>query len=63
MSKPESPKSRALGTRVSDLKKRFQKAHVTEGDMKTFQKVVAIHGDDLIAASFLADPLADRQQP
>jgi hypothetical protein len=66
MSKPESPKSVVLGTRVADLKNRLQEAHVTEGDMKIFQKVVAliensqghIHGDDLIAASFLAGSAA-----
>ena len=71
MSKSESPKSHALGTRITDLKKRFQDASITQFDIKAFQRVAAvvengqghIHGDDLIAASFLVHPLFDGQQP
>jgi len=45
----------------------MQHAQITEGEMKTFQKVAAvieggrgrIDGDDLIAASFVTDTLTD----
>ncbi|TIT19773.1 MAG: hypothetical protein E5W70_24090 [Mesorhizobium sp.] len=61
--------SHSLGQRVADLKSRMQTAQITEHEIKTFQKVAAIMGgaegslrldaDDLIAASFLVDPLED----
>lgn len=62
MSNSETEKSDSLGTRVADLKTRMLHAQITTGEMKTFQKVLAvmecgqgrIDGDDLIAASFLA---------
>ncbi|WP_352737924.1 hypothetical protein [Mesorhizobium australicum] len=55
--------SRALGMRVASLRARMQAAEVTESELMTFQKVVAImedalgriDGDDLIAASFVND--------
>ncbi|RUW63349.1 hypothetical protein [Mesorhizobium sp. M7A.F.Ca.US.008.03.1.1] len=63
--------STALGVRLADLQARMHDARVTDADMKTFQKVAAImedrhgriDGDDLIAASFLADPMRDWQTP
>ncbi|RUX26161.1 hypothetical protein EOA13_24630 [Mesorhizobium sp. M7A.F.Ca.US.011.01.1.1] len=59
--------SPVLGVRLADLQARMRDARVTDAEMKTFQKVAAImedrHGridaDDLIAASFLADPVQD----
>lgn len=55
--------------RVAEIKARMQEARITEGEMKTFQKVAAIlegdegriEGDDLIAASFVADTLLDKK--
>ncbi|WP_442921048.1 hypothetical protein [Mesorhizobium sp. Cs1321R2N1] len=46
-------------------------ARITEGEIKTFQKVAAvmedgqgrIAGDDLIAASFVTDVLTDTTRP
>ena len=63
--------SPALGVRLADLQARMRDARVTDAEMKTFQKVAAImedrHGridaDDLIAVSFLADPVQHRQTP
>ncbi|MFC3324477.1 hypothetical protein [Mesorhizobium cantuariense] len=60
----EAVTSPALGLRVADLQARMREARITDAEMKTFQKVAAImedrHGridsDDLVAASFLADP-------
>jgi hypothetical protein len=57
--------SHALGMRVADLRARMHEAQITEHEMKTFQKVAAImedaqghiDGDDLIAASFVAETL------
>lgn len=54
----------ALNARLAHLQARIRKARITEADLKTFQKVAAvmddgsgrIHGDDLIAASFVAWP-------
>ncbi|AZO24548.1 MULTISPECIES: hypothetical protein [unclassified Mesorhizobium] len=69
MSKREIGTSRSLGMRVADLKARMRDARITEHEMKTFQKVAAIMGsgegslridaDDLIAASFLTEPLGE----
>ncbi|PZV36371.1 hypothetical protein B5V02_24310 [Mesorhizobium kowhaii] len=70
MFRPEPQKSHAshaLVARLADLKIKLQEAHITDGEIKTFQKVAAvmedsqgrIDGDDLIAASFLADPPLD----
>ncbi|OBQ60191.1 hypothetical protein EB233_24625 [Mesorhizobium erdmanii] len=67
MSNRETARSHALGTRVADLKTRMQKARISESEIKTFQKVAAImqdgqggiDGDDLIAASFVADKQLD----
>ncbi|SDA98225.1 hypothetical protein SAMN02927914_06124 [Mesorhizobium qingshengii] len=71
MSNRETPRSHALGMRVADLKARMQEARITEGEMKTFQKVAAImesgqgriDGDDLIAVSFVADTLLEKKTP
>lgn len=71
MSNRKTEKSDALGMRVADLKAKMHEARITEGEMKTFQKVVAIMedrdgripGDDLIAASFVADMLPNSQKP
>lgn len=71
MSNRETARSHALGTRVTNLRTRMQKARISESEMKTFQKVAAImadgqggiDGDDLIAASFVADTLLDRSNP
>ncbi|WP_318011695.1 hypothetical protein [Mesorhizobium sp. CO1-1-8] len=49
--------------RVASLLARMQATEITEGELMTFQKVVAImgddlgriYGDDLIAASFVND--------
>lgn len=62
MSNSEAVISDSLGTRVANLKTRMLDAQITTGEMKVFQKVLAvvecgqgrIDGDDLIAASFLA---------
>ncbi|WP_217578152.1 hypothetical protein [Mesorhizobium sp. GbtcB19] len=69
MSKREIGTSRSLGMRVADLKARMRDARITEHEMKTFQKVAAIMGgndgslridaDDLIAASFVTEPLGE----
>ncbi|CAN7642626.1 hypothetical protein [Mesorhizobium sp. LjRoot246] len=69
MSNRETTRSHALGMRVAEIKARMQEARITEGEMKTFQKVAAIlegdegriEGDDLIAASFVADTLLDKK--
>ncbi|TIW92256.1 MAG: hypothetical protein E5V59_17970 [Mesorhizobium sp.] len=69
MSNRETTRSHALGMRVAEIKARMQEARITEGEMKTFQKVAAIlegdegriEGDDLIAASFVADTLMDKK--
>lgn len=71
MSNRETARSHALGTRVAGLRTRMQKARISEGEMKTFQKVAAIMadgqggigGDNLIAASFVADTLLDTSNP
>lgn len=65
MSNHDSRKSDALGTRVANLKARMLEAKITDSEIHSFKKVAAImdggrgriDGDDLIAASFLADPL------
>ncbi|WP_318011560.1 MULTISPECIES: hypothetical protein [Mesorhizobium] len=67
MSNHETVTSHVLGMRIDSLKTRMQHAQITEGEMKTFQKVAAvieggrgrIDGDDLIAASFVTDTLTD----
>jgi hypothetical protein len=54
----------ALMARLADLQARVRAARITDAEIKTFQKVAAIMddgrgriaGDDLIAASFLAEP-------
>lgn len=59
--------SPALDARLADLKARMLDARVTETEMKIFQKVAAImgddsghiDGDDLIAASFVLDDQPD----
>jgi hypothetical protein len=69
MSNRETARSHALGMRVAEIKARMQEARITEGEIKTFQKVAAImeddegriEGDDLIAASFVADTLVDKK--
>ncbi|WP_214473358.1 hypothetical protein [Mesorhizobium sp. dw_380] len=71
MSNRETARSHALGMRVAELKTRMQEARITEGEIKTFQKVAAmmeddqgrIDGDDLIAASFVTDTLLDKETP
>lgn len=71
MSNNEAARSDALGTLVADLKTRMRKARISESEMKTFQKVAAvmaegqdgIDGDDLIAASFVADQLSNKNTP
>ncbi|MBZ9795725.1 hypothetical protein [Mesorhizobium sp. ES1-4] len=71
MSNPETLTSPMLGMRISSLKTRMEHARITEGEMKTFQRVAAvieggrgrIDGDDLIAASFVADTLTDTTRP
>lgn len=65
MFKPDAQKSHVLEARVADLKSRLHEARISDGEMRAFQKVAAImadgqdriDGDDLIAASFLADSL------
>lgn len=62
----EDETSQALVARLADLQAKMRAARITEAEMKTFQKVAAIMedgrgqiaGDDLIAASFLAEPEA-----
>ena len=69
MSGSEAIQSDVLGVRVADLKVRMRQARITMGEMKTFQKVAAmmvdgrgrIDGDDLIAASFVADMSLDEK--
>ena len=69
MSNSEAIQSDVLGVRVADLKARMKQARITMSEMKTFQKVAAtlvdgrgsIDGDDLIAASFVADGLVDEK--
>ena len=71
MSNSETARSHALGMRVAGLTTRMREAQITEGEMKTFQKVAAvmadgygrIDGDDLIAASFVTDTLLDKRTP
>ena len=71
MSNNEAARSCALGTRVADLKARMQEARITVCELKVFQKVAAImadgqgdiDGDDLIAASFVAENLLDKSNP
>ncbi|WP_348643103.1 hypothetical protein [Mesorhizobium sp. B2-3-4] len=49
----------------------MREARITDGEIKTFQKVAAvmedgqgrIDGDDLIAASFVTDALTDPTRP
>ena len=70
MSKSEIGTSQTLGAHIAELKAKMQSAHVTENEMKAFQKVAALMGcdagsfrlnaDDLIAASFVADTLSER---
>jgi hypothetical protein len=65
MSKREVGTSEALDRRVADLKAKMRNAQITGHEMKTFQKVAAIMGDeggslrlnadDLIAAYFVVD--------
>ncbi|TSE13477.1 hypothetical protein C1D09_003580 [Mesorhizobium intechi] len=65
----EAIQSDVLGVRVADLKARMRQARITTSEMKTFQKVAAImvgrrgsiDGDDLIAASFVADTFLDEK--
>ena len=69
MSNSEAIQSDILGERVADLKARMKQARITMSEMRTFQKVAAtlvdgrgsIDGDDLIAASFVADGLVDEK--
>ena len=69
MSNSEAIQSDFLGERVADLKARMKQVRITMSEMKTFQKVAAtlvdgrgsIDGDDLIAASFVADGLVDEK--
>lgn len=71
MSNRETARSHALSTRVHDLRTKMQEARITEDEMKTFQRVAAmmedgqgqIDGDDLIAASFVADTVLDNKTP
>lgn len=71
MSNRETARSHTLGMRVAGLRNRMREARITEGEMRTFQKVAAviedghgrIDGDDLIAASFVTDTLADKGTP
>ncbi|MEI9414366.1 hypothetical protein O7A61_05505 [Mesorhizobium sp. Cs1321R2N1] len=71
MSNRENARSDALQLRVADLRSRMRDARITEGEIKTFQKVAAvmedgqgrIAGDDLIAASFVTDVLTDTTRP
>ena len=65
MSNDQPGKSDALGTRVANLKARMLEAEITIGEIHSFHKVAdildgchgRIDGDDLIAASFVPDPL------
>ncbi|PBB28760.1 hypothetical protein CK228_00795 [Mesorhizobium sp. WSM4312] len=69
MSNSEAIQSDVLGVRVADLEARMRQARITMSEMKTFQKVAAmmvggrgsIDGDDLIAASFVADTFLDEK--
>ncbi|WP_032935322.1 hypothetical protein [Mesorhizobium sp. WSM3626] len=71
MSNRDNARSDALQLRVADLRSRMRDARITEGEIKTFQKVAAvmedgqgrIDGDDLIAASFVTDVLTDTTRP
>lgn len=71
ISNRENARSDALQLRVADLRSRMRDARITEGEIKTFQKVAAvmedgqgrIAGDDLIAASFVTDVLTDTTRP
>lgn len=71
MSEPEVLKSHVLEARVDELKTKLQRACITEGEMRIFQKIAAImedgqghiDGDDLIATSFVKDALSYRQTP
>jgi len=69
MSNSEAIQSEVLGVRIADLKARMRQARITVSEMRTFQRVAAmlvdgrgsIDGDDLIAASFVADRLLDEK--
>ena len=69
VSNSEAIQSDVLGARVADLKIRMRQGRITKSEMKTFQKVAAmmvdgrgsIDGDDLIAASFVADMSLDEK--
>ncbi|QKC86526.1 hypothetical protein EB232_27490 [Mesorhizobium sp. NZP2077] len=67
MSNRETARSHALGTRVTDLRTKMQKARISESEMKVAAIMVdvqgGIDGDDLIAASFVADTLSDMSNP
>ncbi|MBZ9709950.1 hypothetical protein LB543_24910 [Mesorhizobium sp. ESP7-2] len=71
ISNRDNARSDALQLRVADLRSRMRDARITEGEIKTFQKVAAvmedgqgrIDGDDLIAASFVIDVVADTTCP
>ncbi|MEI9425277.1 hypothetical protein O7A70_29365 [Mesorhizobium sp. Cs1299R1N1] len=71
ISNRDNARSDALQLRVADLRSRMRDARITEGEIKTFQKVAAvmedgqgrIDGDDLIAASFVTDVLTDTTRP
>ncbi|RUX02823.1 MULTISPECIES: hypothetical protein [unclassified Mesorhizobium] len=71
ISNREDARSDILQLRVADLRSRMRNARITEGEIKTFQKVAAvmedgqgrIDGDDLIAASFVTDALTDTTRP
>ncbi|TPM37609.1 hypothetical protein FJ967_16010 [Mesorhizobium sp. B2-3-4] len=71
MSNRDDAVSHALRLRVAHLRSRMREARITDGEIKTFQKVAAvmedgqgrIDGDDLIAASFVTDALTDPTRP
>lgn len=66
MTNLEPETTQELVARLVDLQARVRAARITEAEIKIFQKVAAIMedghgqiaGDDLIAASFLAEPAA-----
>ncbi|TRC93108.1 hypothetical protein FJV76_19165 [Mesorhizobium sp. WSM4303] len=63
MSYQKPGKSEELSARIADLKARMLEAKISGAEVHTFQRVAAImenglgriDGDDLIAASFIAD--------